>query len=188
MWQEVPLRNLKDFVLTISAIPLGTSRLEAEQISCEISTGMSFDFFGRSMQMMLFVKDASGLSKSTNELDVILLSCHCYLNLSLIILSTHFPEGVFQSFNCTASATFFQFQREITVYRSLCFFSSESQPAGPITRTKRANVKLRKVRQRQYQRYGRYMKELVRNGGIIMDFIRVRKSIFNHQSWKYHQI
>ena len=27
--------------------------------------------------MMLFVKDASGLSKSTNKLDGILLSCHC---------------------------------------------------------------------------------------------------------------
>ena len=60
------------------------------------------------------------------------------------------------------------------------FFSSESQPAGLITKTKRANVKLRKVRQRWYKRYGRYMKELVRNGGIIMDFIRVRKSLFNH--------
>ena len=34
--------------------------------------------------MMLSVKDARGLSKSTNELDGTLLSCHCYLNLSLI--------------------------------------------------------------------------------------------------------
>ena len=29
--------------------------------------------------MMLFLKDASGLSKSTKELDSILLSCHCHL-------------------------------------------------------------------------------------------------------------
>ena len=29
-------------------------------------------------------------------------------------------------------------------------------------------------------KYGRYIKELVRNGGIIMDFIRVRKCVFNH--------
>ena len=35
--------------------------------------------------MMLFVKDARGLSKSTNKLDGILLSYHCYLKLSLII-------------------------------------------------------------------------------------------------------
>ena len=37
------------------------------------------------MKMMLFLKDASGLSKSTKELDSILLSCHCYLKLSVII-------------------------------------------------------------------------------------------------------
>ena len=41
--------------------------------------------------MMLFVKDARGLSKSTNKLDGVLLSCHPYLKLSLIIWSTHFP-------------------------------------------------------------------------------------------------
>ena len=28
---------------------------------------------------MLFLEDASGLSKSTKEMDSILLSCHCYL-------------------------------------------------------------------------------------------------------------
>ena len=43
---------------------------------------------------MLFVKDARGLSKSTNVVDSILLLCHCYLKLSLIILSTHFPVSV----------------------------------------------------------------------------------------------
>ena len=36
------------------------------------------------LMMMLFVKDARG-EKSTNKLDGILLSCHCYLKLSLII-------------------------------------------------------------------------------------------------------
>ena len=29
-------------------------------------------------------KDARGLSKGTNEMDITLLSCHCYLKLSLI--------------------------------------------------------------------------------------------------------
>ena len=50
---------------------------------------------GRSMKMMLFLKDASGLSKSTKELDSILLSCHCYLKLSVIIWSTRLSVSVF---------------------------------------------------------------------------------------------
>ena len=33
----------------------------------------------------------------------------CYYYLKLIIWSTHFPVSVFQSFNCTASAMYFQF-------------------------------------------------------------------------------
>ena len=52
-----------------------------------------YDCFERSMEM-LFVKDARGLSKSTNVVDSILLLCHCYLKLSLIIWSTHFPVSV----------------------------------------------------------------------------------------------
>ena len=52
-------------------------------------------FSGRSMKMMLFLKDASGLSKSTKELDSILLSCHCYLKLSVIIWSTRLSVSVF---------------------------------------------------------------------------------------------
>ena len=32
---------------------------------------------------MLFLKDASGLSKSTKELDSILLLCHCYLKIDI---------------------------------------------------------------------------------------------------------
>ena len=43
---------------------------------------------------MLVVKDARGQLKSTNKLDGILLSCHCYLKL-LIIWSTHFPVSIF---------------------------------------------------------------------------------------------
>ena len=59
---------------------------------------------------MLFLKDASGLSKSTNKLDSILLLCHCSLKLSII--------------NCTASAVYFQFWQKIEVYRSLFCFKS----------------------------------------------------------------
>ena len=35
--------------------------------------------------------------------------------------------------------------------------------------------------------YGRYIKELFRNGGIIMGFIGVRICVFNHWSLNYHQ-
>ena len=35
--------------------------------------------------LTLILKDVRGLSKSTNVLDSILLSCHCYLKLSLMI-------------------------------------------------------------------------------------------------------
>ena len=35
-----------------------------------------------------------GCKRNTNELDSMLLSCHCYLKLSLIIWSTHFPVSV----------------------------------------------------------------------------------------------
>ena len=57
------------------------------------------------------------------------------------------------------------------------FFLCESQPAGPIT-NKKGQCRIKKSK--KYQRYGRYIKELVRKGGIIMDFIGVRKSLFNH--------
>ena len=49
----------------------------------------------RSMKMMLFLKDASGLSTSIKELDSILLSCHCFLKLSVIIWSTRLSVSVF---------------------------------------------------------------------------------------------
>ena len=49
----------------------------------------------RSMKMMLFLKDASGLLTSIKELDNILLSCHCYLKLSVIIWSTRLSVSVF---------------------------------------------------------------------------------------------
>ena len=47
--------------------------------------------------MMLFVKDARGLWKRTNELVSMLSSRHCYLKLSLIIWSTHFLWALFRA-------------------------------------------------------------------------------------------
>ena len=188
MWQEVPLRNLKDFVLTISAISLGTSRLEAEQISCEISTGMSFGFF-----WAINVDDViyEGCKWPVEEHKRI--GCYTFI-VSLLSqpIVDHFKYslscGRFLELQLYCQCNVLPILARNSSLQKFMFFSSESQPAGLITKTKRANVKLRKVRQRWYKRYGRYMKELVRNGGIIMDFIRVRKSLFNHQSWKYHQI
>ena len=74
VWKEV-IFKMKKIVQTISSPVL--------------------QLFGRSMYMMLFLKDASGLSKSTNELDSILLSCHCSLKLSVIIWSTCLPVRIF---------------------------------------------------------------------------------------------
>ena len=68
--------------------------------------------------MMLFVKDARGLSKSTNKLDGILLLCPCCLKLSLIFWSTHFPV----SSNCTAIAMYFNFSEKLKFTKD-CFVS-----------------------------------------------------------------
>ena len=78
-----------------------------------------------------------------------------------------------------ACSVYFTLMRETAGMRLRRFPAKElheSQPAGPITKTKQ----VRKVRQRYYWRYGCYIKRLVRNGGVIMDFIGVRKTLFNH--------
>ena len=95
--------------------------------------------------MMLFVKDARGLLKRSNKLDSLLLLCHCYLKLMLIISSTHFPVSIFRDSNvllvqCTSN---FSQKLKFTEVNVLFqkFFCHESQPAGLITKTKRVSVK-----------------------------------------------
>ena len=94
---------------------------------------------------MLFVKDARGLSKSTNKLDGILLSCHRYLKLSLIIWSTHFPVSVFLSSNCTAIAMYFNFSEKLKFTKVYVLFHKfvfdmNHDRRGRLTKHKKVNV------------------------------------------------
>ena len=78
--------------------------------------------------MMSSVKDARGLSKSTNVLDSLLLSCHGHLKLMLVIWSTHFPVSILLTFNSSASAMKLQSQPKIkVVFKEMCYSLSRKQ-------------------------------------------------------------
>ena len=88
------------------------------------------------MSMMLFMKDARGLLKSIDLLD-------STLKLPLIVWSTHFLWAFCRA--STASAIYFNLSEiwkfsEICVLFEMFFFWHESQPAGPIMKTKKVNV------------------------------------------------
>ena len=141
------------------------------------------------MTAIIFLK---GLPIST--IKVKLIDNYNHQFLIALYSSTQFPVSVFQGSNCTAIAMYFNFSKKIKFYKSLrsfsqVFFLHESQPAGPVIKTKKGQCRVKKseitlaleIRSPQ-------IKELVRNGGIIVDFNGVRKTLFNHQSQKYHQI
>ena len=91
--------------------------------------------------MMLFLKDARGLSKSTYKLDGILLSSCCYLKLLLIIWSTHFPVSVFESSNCTANAMYFNFsEKKVYVLFHKFFFDMNLNRRDRLPKQKKVNV------------------------------------------------
>ena len=162
----------------------------------QTTSSLILQLFGRLMQMMLFVKDARGLSNSTNNLDGILLSRHCYLKLSLIIGSIHFPVTVFQSSNCTAIAMYFNFSEKLKFTRVyvlfhkffLFFFNMNHNWRGRLSKLKRSMSTKESKTTLVLEIRSPQIKELVRNGGIIVDFNGVRETLFNHQSRKYHQI
>ena len=57
----------------------------------------------------------------------------------------------------------------------------ESQPAGPVIKTKKGQCRIKKSKTTLIQEIrSPWIKELVRNGGIIVDFNGVRKTLFNH--------
>ena len=93
---------------------------------------------------MLFLKDASGLSKSTKELDSILLSFHCYLgdHLKYSPSCKRFLElQLYCSLAVQCTSNFgknLKFTEVCVLFQK--FFWHESQLAGPITKIKKVNV------------------------------------------------
>ena len=140
------------------------------------------------MTAIIFLK---GLPISTTKVKLIDNYNHQFL--IALYSSTQFPVSVFQGSNCTAIAMYFNFSKKLNFTKVYVLFTSfflhESQPAGPVIKTKKGQCRVKKseitlaleIRSPQ-------IKELVRNGGIIVDFNGVRKTLFNHQSQKYHQI
>ena len=140
------------------------------------------------MTAIIFLK---GLPIST--IKVKLIDNYNHQFLIALYSSTQFPVSVFQGSNCTAIAMYFNFSKKLNFTKVYVLFTSfflhESQPAGPVIKTKKGQCRVKKseitlaleIRSPQ-------IKELVRNGGIIVDFNGVRKTLFNHQSQKYHQI
>ena len=79
-----------------------------------------------------------------------------------------------------------QFKQKIKFYESLCsvsqvFFSHESQPAGPVTKTKKGQCRVEKSKTTLALGIrSPSIKELDRNGGIVVDFNGVWKTLFNY--------